>query len=242
MPELKGLIPVVGSSIADIIVNNDATTATQADFQNYLVNALQTQFGSFDETTDLSSLMTSLTGASNYTANFNSTDGVTLDFAGSALTLPQILIDFSRLSTLLLSGAVYGVTPTAAARVRTRIQAVNSVVASYNGGALVEETLTFDTWFEPLETAGSTDNMFEFDLGFQELGSVAQPCRLISVSWASRISLIQRLASKLRSVRKRSRQMVVCQEGKAHVYRRWRLTTKGSTTSADRLRKATNSA
>ena len=170
MPELKGLIPVVGSSIADIIVNNDATTATQADFQNYLVNALQTQFGSFDETTDLSSLMTSLTGASNYTANFNSTDGVTLDFAGSALTLPQILIDFSRLSTLLLSGAVYGVTPTAAARVRTRIQAVNSVVASYNGGALVEETLTFDTWFEPLETAGSTDNMFEFDLGFSGTG------------------------------------------------------------------------
>ena len=29
MPELKGLIPVVGSSIADIIVNNDATTATR---------------------------------------------------------------------------------------------------------------------------------------------------------------------------------------------------------------------
>ena len=119
--------------------------------------------------------MTSLTGASNYTANFNSTDGVTLDFAGSALTLPQILIDFSRLSTLLLSGAVYGVTPTAAARVRTRIQAVNSVVASYNGGALVEETLTFDTWFEPSKLLVRLTICLSLTLVSQELGSVAQP-------------------------------------------------------------------
>ena len=113
---------------------------------------------------------------------FDATDGVTLEFIGQDLNLPEILIDFTRLSTLMLSGAMFRETPQASVRMRMRLQHVleqaNTYTKPLTGTAeivLSEDRLRFDTWFEPLGTSESTDKIFEFALAFDQSGIQGGP-------------------------------------------------------------------
>ena len=126
MPELNGTIPILGTSIAEMLVNDAAATATQPDLQNYLVNVLDDALDGMADASkldvDLQNLLSEL-AVGHYTAEtFDATNGVTLEFTGANLSLPEILIDFTRLSTLMLSGAMFRKTPQASVRMRMRLQ------------------------------------------------------------------------------------------------------------------------
>ena len=104
------------------------------------------------------------------------------EFIGQDLNLPEILIDFTRLSTLMLSGAMFRETPQASVRMRMRLQHVleqaNTYTKPLTGTAeivLSEDRLRFDTWFEPLGTSESTDKIFEFALAFDQSGIQGGP-------------------------------------------------------------------
>lgn len=56
MPELKGIIPILGTSIAEMLVNDAAATATQPDLQNYLVNVLDDALDGMADARSLASI------------------------------------------------------------------------------------------------------------------------------------------------------------------------------------------